>query len=502
MSLTKLDIDLFKVLVNHNKVTLDQLSEFLSTSLVNTRKSIFRLKNFLKENSLGELYNNKTVYKLKIYNQNFISNEMVKDTDISSSERCFCILWELVLTREINLTKLAQKFDLNRTSLNLDMKKIKHILKKYDLGITSLPWKGIIINGLIIDIHIFSIKLLFKFLLEKEFNQLSWELYGFFVNSLIKQSLDRYIVFLKKEFPKLEQVKIKIADSLDIAVGTYAYTYIEAVLLYLIVFEKNIQQNDLSSLNIEKLSPVLQDRFQEIFNDLSKIKELSHNEKIKDNIKLLSYLVINLDEKFFESTINSKIIGIKNSLEKIYKINFLKKDVIMLNILFKTFTYKYDFNIISFNNYYLGECQLPKNSINDFKKILKEIKIDILNEDYYLLALYLYQLLCERYENIDYRKKIVIIDSSINNWIGKGFKNEILKYIPSMEIEIKTIYKITSADLEKFDYILFTDFIDKKHLLNKNFKHKNKIYLINYKDYFQVTDFLDNLLFRKIKSEF
>ncbi|MGX6592792.1 helix-turn-helix domain-containing protein [Cetobacterium ceti] len=497
MNLTKLDVDLFKILVNHKEVNLNQISEFLSTSLVNTRKSIGRLKSFLEENSLGELSNKKTVYNLKNCKQQFISKEIIREYEISSSERFYYILWSLTLEREINLTQLAHKFDLNRTSLNLDMKKIKVLLKKYNLGIVSLPWKGIHIDGSSENIHIFSIKLLFKFLLEREYNKLSWDLYGIFINPFIKYSLDKYACLLKKELPRLEEVKIKIADNLNIAVGTYAHTYIEAALLYLVAFEKNINKNDLNPIIIEKMPLSLQERYHILCDDLYKIEDLLKNEKIKDKIELLAFFIINTDEKFFETTINSNIIYIKNSLEEIYNIKFLKSDLVMLNILFKTFIYKYDFSVNGFNNYYLGEFSLPKQSINDFRNILKKIKVNILNEDYFLLSLYLYQLICEKYEHYDYKKKIVIVDSSINNWVGQGFKREILKYIPSMKIEIKTIYKIREEDFEKYDYIFFTDLMDREHLLSKSPEYKNKIYLINYKSYFQVTSFLDTLLFRE-----
>ena len=495
MILTKLDIDLLKILINHKKVTLDQASEFLSTSIINTRKSIFRLKTFLNDNLLGDLSNKKTIYTLKIDKDFFNEGETIQYMDISSSERFYCILWELVLTREINLTKLAQKFDINRTSLNLDMKRIKKILKKYDLGINSLPWKGINITGNSIDIHIFSIKLIFKFLLEKEFNQLSWDLYGVFINPIIKGALDQYIIKLNNEFSNLEKLRIEIADSLDIAVGTYAYTYIEAVLLYLVNFEENIEEINLK--DIKNFPKELKNEFLKIFNKFSKIKDLIDHHKINNKISLLTYSLINLDKKFFETIINKDVSSIKNIIEKKYRINLSLEDDIMLNVLIRTMIFKYDFNIIGFNNYYLGEIELPNKLIKDMKKIFNEINVNILNEDYYVIALYIYQLISNQFKEYNYKNKIIIIDSSINNWVGRGFKNEILKYIPSMNITIKTIYKIEPHDFEEADYFLFTYFIDKNQLLRKYPKYKDKIYLISYKNYFQINNFLDTLLFRE-----
>ena len=157
---------------------------------------------------------------------------------------------------------------------------------------------------------------------------------------------------------------------------------------------------------------------------------------------------------------------------------------------------KNDFNIISFNNYYLGEIELPNKLITDIKKILNKHNFYILNEDYFIISLYFYQLICNKLKETKFKKKIIIIDSSINNWVGLGFKEEISKYVPSMEITIKNIYKIKDSDFNNIDYFLFTDFIDKNKLLKKYPGQIQKIHLINYKEYFQVNNFIDKLLFR------
>lgn len=502
MNITKLDINLLKILINHEKVTLEQFAYFLSTSLVNIRKSVVRLKNFLEENDLGELSNNKTVYSLKLKKKTFTSKKEVLYSDMCPTERFYTILWELVLDRRINLSQLAQKFDLNRTSLNLDMRKIKGILKKYDLRINSLPWKGIEVAGNPLNIHVFSCKIIAKFLLKKEYNKLCWDLYGIYVNTEIKNKIDSYIDRIEKKIPNIHDLKIQIIEKLEVVIGVYAYTYIGAVLLYMFIFDDEISKDDISYCDIEKFSPELQERFEELYTSLSEIDIIKKNPEYSTKVRVLAYLVINLDKKFFESTTDDKLVAIEDYIQEKYNLNLSTENKVMLNILFKGFQYKYDFNVISFNNYFLGEKELPERLIEDLKYILDKVDIKILKEDYPYFALYLYQIICEKYEKGLYDKKILVIDSSTNNWIGTGFKHEILKYIPSVIIDVKSICRLSSIKPDNYDYVLFTNFVDKETLVEMFPNIKDRLYLLSYNSYFEVNNFLEYLFFGEKKTSF
>lgn len=498
--MTKVDIDILKILLNHDKVSIDQLSSFLGTSPVNIRKSIVRLNQFLIEHKLGELTNSKTVYSLNLKTTNFKSSYRIPLENLSPNERYHHILWELIFEKKINLTTLADTLHLNRTSLNLDLKRIKKILLQNNIDIKSLAWRGIQVSGKPIDIHYFACKFLFKFLIEKEYNKLSWELYGCYLNPKIKNSIDSYMNEFKASFYPPVNFTLKIIEKLNRVAGVESYTYIKATLLYLFIFEKNINSEDFKDEDILALPEILQKRYYQLLKSLSEIDEIKNAPQFYNNIKILTFLLLHIDEMFFEVIDDQKVLGLKKHFEDKYNIKINHSDTVLLNILYKRAIQKNIFKVVSYNNYYLGENSLPQRLIDDLTFIFDKFEIEILKEDYLGFALYLYQLICEKYEKDSYNDKILIIDSSTHNWIGLGFKNEILKYIPSITIDVKSICKLSSIRPEKYDYILFTNFTDEQHIIEFFPDFKDKIHSISYHNYFEVNNFLEDLYFCKSRE--
>lgn len=448
MILKPIDIDVLKALINHQSISLIQLSEYLDISIINVRGIILRLQIFLKNESLGIIKQNKSRYSIELEKNTFTKKIEFDIINLNSNERKWYILYILIFEKHINLTLISKKLQINRATLNLDIKKIKKLLSSYNLSIDSSAWKGLFLKGADEDILDFKILLLSKFLLKKDFNQLSWDLYSIYINPPLCAYIEKQLYYLE------ENDFFFTVNSLKFTPGLYTISQIKSLLICL-----NLE-NNMDKFILEKI------------NYLNKYYSLFKRE--------LPFIEL-----------------IQKRIEEIYKIKLNKDELLKLINILNICCFKKDFQITSFNNCEINEVNIPKSIILDFETFFSKNNIKIKKEDFSLFSLFIYQTVCGKYLNNEKILNILIIDSSTNNWIANNFKNEFKYYIKNSIIKIISIYQldIDLINFENYEYIFFTSLIDKSNFFFSNTDNYRKIRIINFESFFNVNDFWGHLLF-------
>lgn len=193
MKFSKIDISILKLLINHETLSLEQISFFLNISIVTARISIKNINNFLKVYDLGKISKSNKNYLLYLTKDSFNFPDENIEIILSSEERISYIIILLIFEKKVNLNSLTDIFNVSRNTLNNDLLQIKKFLKKSNLSLKSVSWQGILLKGKIEDIKNFSINYLIKILIKKEFNEIVWTLYGKFLNPFVKKYFDTFV---------------------------------------------------------------------------------------------------------------------------------------------------------------------------------------------------------------------------------------------------------------------------------------------------------------------
>ncbi|WP_185881220.1 hypothetical protein [Cetobacterium sp. 2A] len=95
------------------------------------------------------------------------------------------------------------------------------------------------------------------------------------------------------------------------------------------------------------------------------------------------------------------------------------------------------------------------------------------------------------------KKHILIIDFSLNNWIGKNLKLSLKHILKKSTVEILNTRsnKIFIDTLNNIDYILFTSQIDLLYFENRFPEQSSKFTLIEYHNFFQIENIIFYLIF-------
>ena len=492
MKISKIDISILKLLINHETLSLEQITFFLNVSVVTARNSIKNINSFLKFYNFGKIIKSNKDYYLSLTTDSFDIPDSNFKVVLNSEERISYIIILLIFEKKINLNSLTDIFHVTRNTLNNDLLHIKKFLKKFNLSLKSISWQGILLKGNYNDIKEFSIKYLVKILIKKEFNEIIWTLYGKFLNPLVKKYFENFI--MPKLPINLKLLQQQIITNLNLELGVYLYEKIECMLIYHFIFYDDICEN--FYLNIDSLPENSKNDFDKIYFSLSEIKEF----KTLD-LKVFQSLVVSLltiTDEYIYTTCKDLAKPIFDRVEEIYSVTLNKKELTLLSQILGNAYFKFDFSIVSYSNYFITDYDIPKSVITDVKYTLKKKKVTLLEEDYYTLAIYLYDTICTRYKTLDIDVKFLIIDSSFKNWLGYELKKEFLKHLSFLKIDILSIFNYSTLDnslIEKYDYILFTNYIDKKTLLKKNPELEDKIYYVKYNDFFEVNNLWGQLFF-------
>lgn len=480
-----LELDILKILMARPGITIEKLDFLLEASSGTIRLSLENLKKFSKKYSMGELKKvNKKYYFIP-------DNEHLKDAkpNLTNRERLYYLLLLLVVNRELNLTQVGKELDLNRVSLNADVINLRKFLKKYNLKIESIPWKGVILVGEIRDIAIFSTEVILKFFIEYHFNYFLGKIYKKYVNPMSWNILNEYISSDREEI--LRKTTIEIIDIIKESVGLYMYSYIKSFLFYNSLYPQDIETQFLKELEDKKFH----ERYLEI---KKKIKTLSGIKKLQiDNIDHLSYVVAKLekDKTFLKE--DPQYLKLKDKIESFYSVSLSLEEEKILSRLYDIAIYKQQFGLCSFNNSISMDTEIYKSIYGVINLELKKNKIKFYKEDYSLIILFIYQTVTKHYRELSKNYSFLIVDSATNNWVAQGFKKELSQYLPKANIEIRSIYSLVNKTIDKdiYDYVLFTNLIAKDTVKEVLPHYLDKIRYIQLDNFFQISDFWGHLIF-------
>lgn len=486
MNITRSEIEILKIFEHYSSLSLEELANILEINLATLKKKLTKLSKFLKDYELGKIiYTKKNVQveidlnKLKTIN----INTDLKEIKIDAQARFFYIIILLIFEKKIELIKLVGLFDVTINTLILDLRKVKNFVSKFNLDVHSTQFLGVTLVGSKNLKVKFSIKVLLKYFLEYEFNSTSAKLSATYINPFVANYLNKKFETLDIE--RINNLTESIIENLDIDPDMYIFVTIKTTIAYLFIekFDNNFTPN--ITFRGEK---------RKIYLELIKIFDKNTNK----NIKFLIFLLVKIihRHKYHYPIRYIQKNHIFNILvEKIERIYVMKLSVDEKNQLFEIVyksTYKYLFNIKNYDNNYSIKSDIPKSILNDLNLSIKNNKIKLLKEDLYIVALFIYYKVCDYYKRNSLKLNLLVIDYSIQSWIGNGFVKELKRYLPdiSYSIHSKIILNKEYLDFEKFDYIIFLNKIDKEKLLLNN-----KVIYLNYRDHFEINSFFGHLLF-------
>ncbi|MEG2486720.1 MAG: HTH domain-containing protein [Cetobacterium sp.] len=196
MIINKRCIDILSLLHSTDEYNIDDLSQKFNVHTRTIRYDIENINFILKNYNLNNIEKNsdgRLILNLKMFDLN---NLIQYFGGISSESRKDFIKIKLLSSKHINLTNKTKILDTSRSTLKTDLEEIKSEFLKNNISITSLPSKGIFLEGNENTIRNILSKLIFK-LLDTDFNalptslkELLEEFLGSFCHSTLKESFN------------------------------------------------------------------------------------------------------------------------------------------------------------------------------------------------------------------------------------------------------------------------------------------------------------------------
>lgn len=440
-SLKRVDVKVIKYLYHNHSLENEILAKTLNMSVSNLRLSIARINTYLTETGQGRCYIKKEIAYLEVTTNNLKAIFSSLDCLIfSSEERQEFLIADLLYKKNLILNDYLTVFDITRTTISSDIRGVKKFLKKNNLEISSLPFKGLYLKGSVIDKIIFSIKYTFKLLLEKD--------YDIFFNKIY------YKYFDSKREKELRSLTNSIIETINKVYNIHPDYYykksIVATLLYIDVLSSQ-------GIEIDKIEP--HQKSKQLFTELKKLLlENSNIDKFSfsDNaINLLAYALIGTfpNYSFRKGFLNNdKYHNFINFLKANSTLSLNKEQTTTIIKLLKFFECKKEFNIVSHNK--MLNYNLDYNFLNfDLEAVLSEYSINISEEDKYYLILFLKNL------NVN-NEKILILDITHDCWIGKIIKTQTQIKHPTSMIKLKNLSQCDSTFIRNFNpsLILYNGF--------------------------------------------
>lgn len=299
----------------HASILDKDLQERVGCTLPTLKKDIVQLNRQLKE--IAKIHLQHGSYFLEVFDkekfEKIITGGFKKNLDFNSSQkRIAFILYSLLESDSfVKIDELAEQMNISRSTINNDIKKIKKILKKYNVTIQGKPNRGMILIGdefnlrlmmlyLILDYYDIPISFsdeVMNFIEElSESYQLNFQYQNLFYK-VIRLSIDRilkgyslgkpillYRNYLK-DHSKLNQLFTLLEKEYAISLSSLERDFLS--------FPINIENpNVLSEINNEEYEEEIRDIFEEMIKRIEKMYSIKMNsqlffEKIKNHLMLL-----------------------------------------------------------------------------------------------------------------------------------------------------------------------------------------------------------------------
>lgn len=452
-TLKSLDVDVINFILHNNDATIEELCNCFNVSPVNIRTVLSRIETFTSDNDLGKLLKNGGHYFFENNNLNldFDYTEFAQE-DIEKKERTIYIILKLIFENSINLTSISKELNISRITLNSDLEFIKEIIEDFQLKLVSIQWKGVFLEGDLLQLQKFSILFIAKLYIEEYFKSNLKKV----INPVLYAYFRKFITVETED--KIFSIANKLYQYFGIKLGVYHYYILISIITFIYICRKN-------GLKLYSEFENLQSNFDEALEDLLDIED---KKLIGEDYSIINIYLSNCIQKKYSIPISHKVVQV---LDEFYSILNIKDNGVNFEILSFFINNLYFENRFFISNYIRFDKD-DENILNDevcinIIKIFEKYNIPYNKKDIAFLYNYIHST------STEVRKKsILIIDSSTLIWKGNKLKEK-LKYSEKINsINVISYFNFKLFPIEthkKYDIFLFIDLPNEKkeHYPNK-----------------------------------
>lgn len=431
-------------LLFQEKYSIDDFANLLNLNPRTIRYNIEDLNRALVKHNLSEIKKDKDLFYLDKKEIFKIKKLISSNSTLTSIDRRDYLLTKLLLNHEVVLSHESIVLDVTRRTLNNDLLEVKRFLKEYELEVEAIPGKGVKIygdsekiNGLLVAFFTkflsagINLKVIFKDIILSLVGEIKLE------DILLKTNI--LLIKLKKE-PQI-----------------YSFYAIISIIILSFTSKKDKRfSHKLKNIDFKKyqvikgffekeLDLTLPDDYICIIIEILKGKYMSDFEVILE--KNIPFFFEELQKNIF------KDIEIKNRVKK------------KISNLIRISDFKSRFNITEKN---IEVSDLPKYNLKLFtflESLFKKYFRDFENEDVIFLTRFIQSEINK--ERKDSRRRVVIVDNTLNSFAGKRvgsflekiYNIEIIKYLPvyklkyflSQGVKIDLIITLINLEFEVTD---------------------------------------------------
>lgn len=319
-NLTSRQIIIINSIYKNQTLTSQALSLILDVSIRTVKYEIKEIREILAINKLGGIISSKKGYTLDVADVEF--SDYLKELDTSRKlrvidkfrsnnyKRVFYILEKLLTEGNyIKYDDLAQEMYVSKSSLNIDIKEVKRLIKKYQLNLVSKPNYGIKIEG-------------------DELNKrLCISEYIFHNESVLDEHYSTYdkdaIRTFQAKVIKIESIIRKAAKAHDIVLSDFSYNniaihiYIQIVRnskgFYIEFDDKYINDNDNYStlIAVDEIVKAIQDEFRIVLTQMESTYIYIHIE----SKRIISLESVNDDKRNIDTLLDEITLEIYNNFD-------------------------------------------------------------------------------------------------------------------------------------------------------------------------------------------
>ena len=431
-------------LLFQEKYRIDDIANLLNLNPRTIRYNIEDINKTLVKHNLSEIQKDKDLFYLKRTDIFKIKQLISSNSTLTSIDRRDYLLTKLLLKHEIILTHESDVLDVTRRTLNYDLLEVKKFLKEYQLEVEAIPGKGVKIYGEPQIINRLLIAFFTKFLSA-----------GINLKTIFKN-----IIFSLVDEKKLEEILLK-TNILLAKIKKEPQIYSFYAIISIIILSFTPKENKSFSYKLKSRD----------FKNYQEIKTFFKDELQLDLPEDYICIIIEiLKSKYmsdFELILEENISSFFDELQKnIFKDIVIKRRLKnkILNLI-RISDFKSRFNISEKN---IDVSDLPEYNLNLFfylESLLKKYFRSFENEDIILLTRFIQSEINKEKKNS--RKKVIIVDNTLNHFAGKKvgsflekiYNIEIIQYIPvyklrsflSQGIKIDLIVTLINLEFEITD---------------------------------------------------
>lgn len=426
-------------LLFQEKYRIEDIASFLNLNPRTIRYNIEDINRILVKYNLSEIKKDKDLLYLDKKEIFKIKKLISSNSTLTSIDRRDYLLIKLLLNHEIVLSHESIVLDVTRRTLNYDLLEVKKFLKEYQLEIEAIPGKGVKVYGN-----------------DETINGL---LIGFFTKFLSSEinlkTIFKDIILSLIDEKKLEEILVKtniLLVKLNNEPQIYSFYAIISIIILSFTSKKNKDfLKKIKNIDLEKYQEIkkfFKDELQLELPDnyIYSIIEILKNRHMDD-----FELILKKNMPFF----------FKELRENVFKDIEIKKSVKnkVLDII-RIGNFKSKFNISEKNIKRSDILEYNLKLFTFLDSLLKKYFRSFENEDIILLTRFIQSEINKEQKNN--RKKVIIIDNTLNHFAGKEvgiflekiYNIEIIQYLSAYKLKyfltqgIKVDFIVTLINLE------------------------------------------------------